>query len=349
MQNVSIAMFWLKLQIYMRHTPRICGLVEAYDSKHKNEACASIISYIDEDIDKRYRHPHPIPVPLSSLTKHPTDPPTTPAPDDQSPPVASPGLRRRQWLPLPPPTQACMADPEVDHGFAFDQQGRTNILRSQFFDVYFSHDEIANDYIDRILYQLSLSIEEHIHPGRWIIVGRPPLPHPPATTPPTKVFVFIFLVVISILVWSIAALCLRAQQCHKFATVVLKALFYKQHVKFLQNVNVVEEHTGSDNDRNLMVSLGGKITRSEGSRKIAILSIILVGLYLQRCYVWNLVHHKSLLVHLHEQNKELEQNKESSAKRYLDRVREKVCGKKSNWWKTRFDKGRSKNLEFDME
>ncbi|KAL0904211.1 hypothetical protein M5K25_026290 [Dendrobium thyrsiflorum] len=59
----------------------------------------------------------------------------------------------------------------------------------------------ANDYVDRIIYQLTLSIEEHIRPGRWIIVGRPPTPHPPATTPPTKVFGFIFLVAISILVW----------------------------------------------------------------------------------------------------------------------------------------------------
>ncbi|KAL0914625.1 hypothetical protein M5K25_014988 [Dendrobium thyrsiflorum] len=97
--------------------------------------------------------------------------------------------------------QACMADPEVDHGFIFDNQGRTDILRSPFFDVFFSHDETANDYIDRILYQLSLSIEEHIRPGRWIIVGHPPLPHPPTTIPPTKVFGFIFVVIISILVW----------------------------------------------------------------------------------------------------------------------------------------------------
>ncbi|KAL0920372.1 hypothetical protein M5K25_009502 [Dendrobium thyrsiflorum] len=97
---------------------------------------------------------------------------------------------------------ACMADSEVDHGFVYDRQGRTDILRSSFFDVYFSYDETANDYIDCILYQLSLSIE-HIRSGRWIIFGHPPLPHPPATTPPTKVFSFIFLVVVSILVWFV--------------------------------------------------------------------------------------------------------------------------------------------------
>ncbi|KAL0928062.1 hypothetical protein M5K25_002298 [Dendrobium thyrsiflorum] len=81
--------------------------------------------------------------------------------------------------------QICMADPDVDHGFVFDEQGRTDILRFSFFDVYFSYDETANDYIDRILYQLTLSIEEHIRPGCWIIVGRPLLPHTPTTSPTT--------------------------------------------------------------------------------------------------------------------------------------------------------------------
>ncbi|KAL0922106.1 hypothetical protein M5K25_006068 [Dendrobium thyrsiflorum] len=75
---------------------------------------------------------------------------------------------------------SCMGDLEVDVGFVFDEQGRTDILGSPFFDVFFGFDETAADYIDRILYQLSLSLEERIRPGRWVINRQPP---PPATSP----------------------------------------------------------------------------------------------------------------------------------------------------------------------
>ncbi|KAL0909278.1 hypothetical protein M5K25_020130 [Dendrobium thyrsiflorum] len=70
-----------------------------------------------------------------------------------------------------------MGDPEIDSGFVFDEEGRTDILSSPFFDVFFGSDETAADYFDRILYQLSCSLEEHIRPGRWIINGRPLPPH----------------------------------------------------------------------------------------------------------------------------------------------------------------------------
>ncbi|PKU83514.1 hypothetical protein MA16_Dca020667 [Dendrobium catenatum] len=96
-----------------------------------------------------------------------------------------------------------MANPEIDHGFLFDEQGRTDILGSPFFDVFFGNDETVEGYIDRIIYQLTLSIEEHLPPGRWIIVGHPPPPPPPATVPSTKVLGAIFLVVTSLFVWFI--------------------------------------------------------------------------------------------------------------------------------------------------
>ncbi|KAL0911368.1 hypothetical protein M5K25_019504 [Dendrobium thyrsiflorum] len=60
-----------------------------------------------------------------------------------------------------------MGDPDVDHGFVFDDQGRMGILASPFFDVHFGNDETADDYVDRILYQLTLAIEAQIPPGRW--------------------------------------------------------------------------------------------------------------------------------------------------------------------------------------
>ncbi|KAL0905917.1 hypothetical protein M5K25_024367 [Dendrobium thyrsiflorum] len=94
-----------------------------------------------------------------------------------------------------------MADPDVDHGFVFDEQGRTDVLRSPFFDVHFSHDDVtADDYLDQILYQLTRSIEEHIRPSQWVILGRRPLPPTSVTFPPTTVFGLLFLVVVSCLV-----------------------------------------------------------------------------------------------------------------------------------------------------
>ncbi|PKU86550.1 hypothetical protein MA16_Dca019996 [Dendrobium catenatum] len=92
-----------------------------------------------------------------------------------------------------------MADPEVDHGFVFDEQGRTDILGSPFFDVFFGNDETVEGYIDRIFYQLTVSIKEHLQPGRWIIIGHPP----PTTSPSTKVLGAVFLVVISFFVWFV--------------------------------------------------------------------------------------------------------------------------------------------------
>ncbi|KAL0905429.1 hypothetical protein M5K25_023849 [Dendrobium thyrsiflorum] len=87
------------------------------------------------------------------------------------------------------PRQACMGDPDVDHRFVFDDQGRTDILASPFFDMHFGNDKTADDYVDRILYQLTLSIEEHIPPSRWYIVNNPLSSPNPATSPATTTYV----------------------------------------------------------------------------------------------------------------------------------------------------------------
>ncbi|KAL0916396.1 hypothetical protein M5K25_013903 [Dendrobium thyrsiflorum] len=80
----------------------------------------------------------------------------------------------------------CMRDPDVDHGFVFDDQGRTDILGSPFFDVYFGTDETADDYVNKILYQLMLAIEQHNSSGRWYIVNRPSTSPDLATSPVTS-------------------------------------------------------------------------------------------------------------------------------------------------------------------
>ncbi|KAL0912489.1 hypothetical protein M5K25_018462 [Dendrobium thyrsiflorum] len=77
-------------------------------------------------------------------------------------------------------------DPDVDHGFLYDEQGRVDILRSPFFDVTFGNDRTADEYVDRIIYQLTLAIEDQIPQGRWYIISHPStspdLDPAPATT-----------------------------------------------------------------------------------------------------------------------------------------------------------------------
>ncbi|KAL0914067.1 hypothetical protein M5K25_017572 [Dendrobium thyrsiflorum] len=65
-------------------------------------------------------------------------------------------------IPVTPTTPGSSANaetnPDVDHGFMFDDQERTDIPGSPFFDVHFGTDETADDYVDRILYQLTQTI-----------------------------------------------------------------------------------------------------------------------------------------------------------------------------------------------
>ncbi|KAL0905565.1 hypothetical protein M5K25_023996 [Dendrobium thyrsiflorum] len=84
---------------------------------------------------------------------------------------------------LHPTTPPCMGDPEIDHGFMYDDQGQTDVLRSPFFDVNLNVDDTVDGYIDRILFTLVPSIEEHIPTGSWQLIGRPPSSPPPATSP----------------------------------------------------------------------------------------------------------------------------------------------------------------------
>ncbi|KAL0906464.1 hypothetical protein M5K25_024961 [Dendrobium thyrsiflorum] len=88
-----------------------------------------------------------------------------------------------------------MKDPDVDHSFIYDDQGRVDILVSPFFDVPFGNNNTADEYVDRILYQLTLVIEEQIPAGRWYLVSRPPTSSDSATTPTTTTrSVFLLLV-----------------------------------------------------------------------------------------------------------------------------------------------------------
>ncbi|KAH0457675.1 hypothetical protein IEQ34_012990 [Dendrobium chrysotoxum] len=67
-----------------------------------------------------------------------------------------------------------MADPEHDHGFVFDLQGRVDVHRSLFFDINFEIDHTVKDYIDRIFFSLTIAIDEHQLPVQWPILQHPP-------------------------------------------------------------------------------------------------------------------------------------------------------------------------------
>ncbi|KAL0923156.1 hypothetical protein M5K25_007201 [Dendrobium thyrsiflorum] len=65
-----------------------------------------------------------------------------------------------------------MGDPNVDHGFLFDDQRRVDILGSPFFDVTFGDDRTADEYVVRIIYQLTLAIEDQIPAGHWFKIAQ---------------------------------------------------------------------------------------------------------------------------------------------------------------------------------
>ncbi|KAL0912121.1 hypothetical protein M5K25_018072 [Dendrobium thyrsiflorum] len=154
------------------------------------------------------KHPppaHPLPhwlalslISLAFFPTHPTLPPHTralfpPPLAHDHPPLPLPNSRPATppLLPVLPfhlssPGKLCMGDPDIDHGFIFDDQGRVDILCSPFFDVTFGNDRTADEYVDRIIYQLALVIEDQIPPGRWYIVNTPPT-SPDSTTSPAAI------------------------------------------------------------------------------------------------------------------------------------------------------------------
>ncbi|PKU77894.1 hypothetical protein MA16_Dca023474 [Dendrobium catenatum] len=96
-----------------------------------------------------------------------------------------------------------MADPEVDHGFLYDDQGLTNILESPFFDMNLEVDAFMEDYLDHILFMLVPSIKEHIPAGCWILTSHPVDSPPPATSPTNYVVGTICLLVTLLGLFSI--------------------------------------------------------------------------------------------------------------------------------------------------
>ncbi|PKU68100.1 hypothetical protein MA16_Dca027757 [Dendrobium catenatum] len=88
-----------------------------------------------------------------------------------------------------------MADPEVDHGFAYNDRGEIDIHLSPFYDPNWEYDETVERYVKRILYCLAKMIDLQKTKTPWLLVGRT-TPSSVATSPSTKTFGAIFLVVI---------------------------------------------------------------------------------------------------------------------------------------------------------
>ncbi|KAL0903926.1 hypothetical protein M5K25_025989 [Dendrobium thyrsiflorum] len=97
-----------------------------------------------------------------------------------------------------PASPPCMADLEHDHGFIYDFQERVDLLQSPFFDLNLEVDDTVDDYVDRILFTLVPSIEEHQPSGQWRIIGRPPTSSPPATSPASNTVGISYLLVASL-------------------------------------------------------------------------------------------------------------------------------------------------------
>ncbi|KAL0921716.1 hypothetical protein M5K25_008817 [Dendrobium thyrsiflorum] len=93
-----------------------------------------------------------------------------------------------------------MGDPDVDHDFLYDEQGMVDILRSSFFGVTFGNDPTADEYVEQIIYQLTLAIEDQIPAGRWYLVSRHPTSPDSATSSATSTQRLLLLLVASLVV-----------------------------------------------------------------------------------------------------------------------------------------------------
>ncbi|KAL0918174.1 hypothetical protein M5K25_010168 [Dendrobium thyrsiflorum] len=66
----------------------------------------------------------------------------------------------------------CMADPERDSEFVYNEQCFVDILRLPFFDVNPEVDNSVEEYLERIIFTLSNSIEEQLSTVQWQITAK---------------------------------------------------------------------------------------------------------------------------------------------------------------------------------
>ncbi|KAL0904672.1 hypothetical protein M5K25_026803 [Dendrobium thyrsiflorum] len=71
------------------------------------------------------------------------------------------------------PHLLCMADPERDSGFVYNEQSLVDILRSPFFDLNPEIDDYVEEYVERIIFTLSSGIEQQLTTVQWQITAKP--------------------------------------------------------------------------------------------------------------------------------------------------------------------------------
>ncbi|PKU74064.1 hypothetical protein MA16_Dca011774 [Dendrobium catenatum] len=67
----------------------------------------------------------------------------------------------------------CMADPDLDYGLSYDEQGFACILHSTFFDINPCIDHTVEEYVEHILNTLVEAIEEQFGTVQWRITSEP--------------------------------------------------------------------------------------------------------------------------------------------------------------------------------
>ncbi|PKU85535.1 Putative ion channel POLLUX-like 2 [Dendrobium catenatum] len=78
-----------------------------------------------------------------------------------------------------------MADPEVNHDFAYNEQGEIDIFLSPFYKPDWEYNITVERYVNRFVYCLSHTIELQRPRTLWSLTGRYVPPPPPATFPTT--------------------------------------------------------------------------------------------------------------------------------------------------------------------
>ncbi|PKU85062.1 hypothetical protein MA16_Dca022298 [Dendrobium catenatum] len=79
-----------------------------------------------------------------------------------------------------------MADPEVDHGFAYTEHGEIDIFLSPFYEPDWEYNVTVERYVNRIVYCLAGTIDLQRPRTPWILLGRPPASPTPASSPTTS-------------------------------------------------------------------------------------------------------------------------------------------------------------------
>ncbi|PKU74044.1 hypothetical protein MA16_Dca011754 [Dendrobium catenatum] len=78
-----------------------------------------------------------------------------------------------------------MADPEVDHDFAYNEQGEIDIFLSSY-EPDWEYDITAERFVNRIVYCLAGTIALQRPRSLWILLGRPPASPSPVSSPATS-------------------------------------------------------------------------------------------------------------------------------------------------------------------